>query len=128
MWSQKILAVTHTHMKKEEKKSYNYDVLMHTKKDEKAKKAVLIGLDVSGKKPYRNEEKKKSIQKYTRDINVGKKDAQLRIEINYPTNHSIRRTFLNRFCVLIFFFLTSFLGCKKSTKTTESFVRLFLLF
>ena len=63
MWSQKILAVTHTHMKKEEKKKYNYDVPMHTKKDEKAKKAVLIGLDVSGKKPYRNEEKKKEYTK-----------------------------------------------------------------
>ena len=45
-----LLSHIYTHMKKEEKKSYNYDVLMHTKKDEKAKKAVLIGLDVSGKK------------------------------------------------------------------------------
>ena len=50
-------------MKKEEKKSYNYDVLMHTKKDEKAKKAVLIGLDVSGKKTLKKRGEKKEYTK-----------------------------------------------------------------
>ena len=36
----------------------------------------------------------------------------------YPTNHSIRRTYLYRFCVLTFlYFLISFLGCKNGIKT-----------
>ncbi len=38
--------------------------------------------------------------------------------VNYPTNHSIRRTYLYRFCVLTFlYFLISFLGCKNGIKT-----------
>ena len=47
--------------------------------------------------------------------------------VNYPTNHSIRRTYLYRFCVLTFlYFLISFLGCKNGIKNEN--LALFLLF
>ena len=77
------------------------------------------------KNPIETRRKKKSIQKYTRDINVGKKDAQLRIEINYPTNHSIRRTVFTGFSSSWYLL---FLGCKNGTKTTEILARLFDFF
>ena len=95
----KILAVTHIYPYEEGgEKSYNYDVLMHTKKDEKAKKAVLIGLDVSGKKTLQKRGEKKEYTKiYERHKCRKKEMPNLRNEINYPTNHSIRRTVFTGF-------------------------------